>query len=436
MPNGNYNLGAVACLNENQSFKYEVHNKMNTRHKSLLTIGTLIVSSQVHSLESTGYIMESGLEVLPLFEAGYSYDDNIGRYSNSLKADSSSLFVAKPGVVLKSDKNGNEYQVAYQLDTGRYTSSSDDNYTDHAFTTNNFIRFSRRHGLGLDYAFLKEHEARGTGVASGDAIASAINSPVKYKMHDARAVYVYGAEGAKARIEAAIDYRNLKYTNFRDGTTFGGSVVNTRFKDYTQTGLDLAFYYQMFPATKVLVQADLNDRKFELSDTSGNSQDYTDNFLYLGADWDISGKTTGKLRFGIQDKNYDSSTRKDFNGFSWDLNLEWKPTYHSIVNVTGGQNTTDADQGFTDIKQTSAKVSWKHYWLTNVYSDLSYSYLQKDYSESTREDELTNSVFNLGYEIYDRVELVAGWSHRKNDSPLSTYSYDQNIWSINANVVF
>lgn len=409
---------------------------MKLHHKSLITICSLIISPYGYSIQSTGYITESGLEVLPIFETGYSYDDNIGRYSSNLSADSSSLYVLKPGVVLKSERNGNQYQFGYQLDSGHYTSSSNDNYTDHAFTTNNFIRFNTRHGLGLDYAFVKEHENRGSGVASGDAIASAISGPVKFQTHDARAVYVFGSEGAKGRIEAAIDYRNLAYTNFRDDISIGGNIVNTTYKDYSQTGVDIAFYYQVLPATQLLIQADINDRTFDLNDTSGNSQDYIDSYYYLGARWDISGKTTGKIRLGLQDKNYESSARDDFSGFSWDLDLEWKPLSHSTVNISGGQKTTDADQSFTDVEQTSLSLSWKHYWASNIYSNLSYALDNKDYSGSSRKDELTDSILNIGYELYESVELVAGWTHSKNSSPLTNYAYDQNIWSLNANVVF
>jgi hypothetical protein len=397
-------------------------------YRTFLYFGALATATNVLALESNGYTTESGLTVLPLLESSLKYDDN---YTRTSDAQSSSIFDIKPGVALESDRNGNQYRVAYQMDAGFYSNTSDDNYLDHTFATNNFVRVNSRNGIGFNYAFLMQHDTRGSGIASGDALVASLTSPVEYKTHTASATYVYGADTAKGRVEATIDFEDRTYTNYR-----GSAVLDTTFEDYTQFGGDVAFYAQVFPATKLLLQVDYNDRAYTKNARNGNSQDYTDIYYFTGATWDVTGKTNGKLRLGLQDKQFDDSTREDRDSFSWDLTLDWSPIEYSTLTVEGGLRNEDAESEEGDLDATRIELSWKHYWLHNVYSDIGVGYNHKDYNSVTRTDETSRAKIMAGYEIYDLVDLSLGWSGQDNESDSVGYTYKQNVWSINANFVF
>jgi hypothetical protein len=278
---------------------------------------------------------------------------------------------------------------------------------------------------------LTQHDTRGSGLASGDALVERLTTPVEYKTHSANATYVFGSDNAKGRLEATIDLADRTYTNYR-----GSDILDTTFEDYRQFGGDVAFYVKVLPATQLLLQVDYNDRQYDTTDRTGDSQDFVDTYYYTGVVWDVTGKTNGKLRVGLQDKKYDDSLRQGSDSLSWDLTLEWKPLDYSVVMLDGGLQNEDAETEEGDLDASRIKVDWKHYWLPNVYSNLGLGYSRKDYNSVTRTDDTKSAYLKAGYEIYDQVDLVAGWTGQDNDSNSSGYTYNQNIWSINANFAF
>ncbi|WP_052737554.1 outer membrane beta-barrel protein [Grimontia sp. AD028] len=410
---------------------------MNSPKKTLIALALLSTSSWVVANEDNGYTTESGIKITPLFEAYYEYNDNVGRYSPSESPESSSALIAKPGVMFESDRNGNQYQIAYQLSSGNYFDSDVDDFLDHALTTNNFVQISQRSGIGFNYTYLKSHEARGTGILAGDQLTTIANEPVKYSLHNANITHVYGAEDATGRLESNLRYENKKYNNYRDLTAPGFVALSTKYKDYDELAGALAFYYQIFPATELLLEIDLADRQYKLGDpVSGSSQNNLDAYFLVGTQWDITGKTTGKLRLGLQDKNYEDDAREDFNGFSWDLDVVWEPLTYSTIALSAAQSAIDPDQGNNFINQTSFAASWKHFWLSRVYSNIAFDIINDDYSQSSREDDLLRSSFYLGYAFREDTEITAGWRYEDNDSSIDTNRYSQNVWYLGTNLVF
>ncbi|MDD1792962.1 outer membrane beta-barrel protein [Enterovibrio sp. ZSDZ42] len=410
---------------------------MNCPKKTLITVALLSYSSLAIANEDNGFSTESGIKVTPLFNAYLEHNDNVGRYSSSESPESSNALIVSPGIMFESDRNGNEYQIAYLLASGTYFDSDEDDFLDHTLTTNNFIQVSQRSGFGINYTYEKSHEARGTGILAGDELTTIATEPVRYALHNANVTHVYGAEDSTGRIESNLRYENKVYENYRDLTAPGFVALSTRFKDYDEVAGSLAFYYKVFPATDLLVEVDLADRQYKLGDpNNGQSQNNLDAYYLVGAKWDITGKTTGKLRLGIQDKNYEDETREDFNGFSWDLDLTWEPLTYSMISISAAQSAIDPDQGNNFINQTSFGASWKHFWLTNVYSDLALNSVDDDYSQSTREDDLIAASFNLGYEFREDTEIRVGWRYEDNDSSIETNRYSQNVWYLGTNLIF
>ncbi|GAB2649312.1 outer membrane beta-barrel protein [Vibrio panuliri] len=396
-----------------------------------------LISVPAIANKSDGYITESGLKIVPLLDSNLEHVDNIGRFSDAEDPQSSTVFIIEPGVALQSDRNGNTYQLAYQLSSGTYFDSSDDNFIDHRLTSNNFIQLSRRHGVGLNYTFLNLHEERGSGLLAGDSLSTIADEPVKYSLHNLSATYVFGSKGAKGQIESNIRYENKRFKNYRDITLIGLTQVSTRYKDYDELGGGIAFYYRVSPVTQLLAEIDVADREYKLNDPeTGRSQDNFDAYYYLGARWEMTGKTEGRLRVGLQDKSYQDSTKKDFDGLSWDLSLRWQPVDYSTVTLDGSLKAIDANQGFDSVDQTNISASWKHFWSSNYYTNSSIGLMMDDYSESSREDDLLKADLSIGYEIIDYVDLSSGWRYENNNSTINGNTYDQNVWYISANVIF
>ncbi|WP_295891676.1 outer membrane beta-barrel protein [uncultured Vibrio sp.] len=408
---------------------------MSTFRQKILASSLAIISLAAHGIESDGYITENGLNILPLLDTKIEHVDNIGRYSKEETAESSTVFIIEPGLVLSSDRNGNQYQVLYQLSSVSYFDSSDDNYTDHTFATNNFVQINNRNGFGLNYAYLYMHEERGTGILAGDALSTIAKEPVEYSIHNVSATHTYGSEQAKGKLETSLVFESKAYQNYRDISSADFAQVSTKFKDYNEFGGAVAFYFQALPATDLLFEVNLADRNYSLNDpATSQSQDNFDSFYYVGATWDVTGKTDGKLRLGLQNKSYEDTTKENFSGFSWDLDLKWQPAQYSSVTVSAAQRAKDPDQGSNFVNETSFEGSWKHFWLTHLYSNLDLQLIMDDYSESNRSDDLVKTSISLGYELRDFADIYVGWRNENNDSSIVSNTYDQNVWYIAANL--
>ncbi|MDC5819322.1 outer membrane beta-barrel protein [Vibrio europaeus] len=411
---------------------------MYTVKKALSALALTLTASQVYAqFEGNGYVTQSGLKILPILDSRIEHNDNVGRYSDAESPESSTVFVIEPGIAFQSDRGGNTYQIAYQISSGLYTDSSDDNYVDHKISTNNSIILNSRNALSLNYAYLFLHEVRGTGILAGDSLSTIASGPVEYAVNDASIVHAFGSDEAKGRIETTLRLQDRKYHNYRDIQDPRFSQVSTRFKDYFEYGGGVAFYWRAFPATSLLFEIDASKRAYDLNDpVTNNSQDSVDIFYLTGATWDITGKTTGKLRFGLQDKSYDDVTRDDFSGFSWDLELVWEPLNYSKVTVSAAQRARDPDQGSNYVDETSFDGAWKHYWLSHLFTQTSLRFILDDYSESPRTDDLFKVDLSIGYELRDHVEINAGWRLEDNDSSVVGNSYDQNVIYFSANMLF
>ncbi|MCP3697566.1 MAG: outer membrane beta-barrel protein [Aliivibrio sp.] len=410
---------------------------MNTLQKALITAVLLSKGCLVAANESNGYTTSSGLKVIPLLDVKLEHNDNIGSYSSAENPDSSGMLEVKPGLVLESDRNGNQYQIAYQLVSGNYFDSDTDDYLDHMFTTNNFIKINQRAGIGLNYSYLSLHEDRGTGILAGDNLSTIATKPVKYVIHNVNLTHIYGSQNAQGRIESNVRYEQKTYKNYRNLTDPSFEALSTKYKDYDEFGGAVAFYYNIRPATDLLFEVDLANRHYKLKDPiSSQSQDNLNTYYWVGAKWDITGKTLGKVRLGLQNKRYKNAESDDFNGFSWDLDLTWSPLNYSTVTLSASQRADDPDQGTSYITKTSFDAAWKHYWLTHFYSNISLGHINDNYSESSREDKLLETTIALGYELRDYVEISAGWRHENNDSSIATNNYKQNVWYLETNFIF
>lgn len=410
---------------------------MNRTTKTLIAATILSASSGVYAnVKSHGYITESGIKITPLFEMALENNDNIGRYSSSQQPESSNILRVKPGLMAESDRNGNQYQLLYQMDSGSYFDSHDDDYLDHLFTTNNFVQINQRSGIGFNYTYLYEHEERGTGIFAGDQFSTVASKPVEYSLHNANLTHVYGAEGAKGRIESHLKYEKKTYQNYRNLSS-QNDIYSSRFNDYAEFSGGIAFYYDVRPATELLLEVDLADRRYRLNDpVTQKTQDDLNAYYLVGTKWDITGKTSGKLRLGLQNKKYKNNTTEDFNGFSWDLNVTWKPLEHSTVNASASQRAENPDQGANYINKSRFNGSWKHYWQTHLYSNITLALTNDDYSGSSREDDLVETELALGYELRDYAEITAGWRYEDNDSSIATNTYTQNVWYIATSLLF
>lgn len=87
------------------------------------------------------------------------------------------------------------------------------------------------------------------------------------------------------------------------------------------------------------------------------------------------------------------------------------------------------------MKDMFLSSGWKHYWQSNIYSDVEFTLRNSDYSSSNRDDDFYSNRLALGYTFNDITDLVLGWEYERVNSTINENSYKQNIWFMSVNLV-
>ncbi|BCL73148.1 capsular polysaccharide biosynthesis protein [Vibrio nigripulchritudo] len=408
--------------------------------RSLCLVSGIMALANVAPISAEPFVTESGIEVAPGFKARFGQNDNLLRVSDSNNATSTSFLVVDPGVSLKFQPRENEFLLSYRLSHGRYFSSSEDNFTDHFFDSRNLIKLGLRHAIKADLRVASLHEVRGTGLTEGDNTSSAIDRPLEYLNRSIVTTYIYGAPGAKGRIEAKLGYSDLEYKNFRH---LGGvsDSRSSRFKDYDNRYAGLKFAYRWLTNTKAIFEYEIAKKNYDFTANGVPSQDSLTHNYYAGLEWDVSGKTSGYAKVGIQDKNFDDSDREDFTGLSWLVGLDWNPLYHSTWSIQTSQVARDPDQDGDFVKETILNVGWKHYWRPQIYTRATAVVSNQEYTGAfqngvLRDERAVEWSANVGYEFNEIVDFFVGVKKTNKTSNWEGYGYDQLVWSLSGAIAY
>lgn len=381
------------------------------------------------AVEPIPYQTENGIDITPTLGITAGHDDNVRRTENT--PVDSPMYVVSPKVMAQLETRRSAYQFDYGFDAVSFTDSHEDNYINHQLHSNGFWLFDIRHRLHVDYTYRIANEARGTGLTEGSSLSVA--EPLRYQFHDAYARYVYGANGAPGRLVGIVGYEKKTY-NDKMFVRTNGATVDTRFFNWDQPYLAGEFYYAVssyFSAVTVL-RHEL--RSYDETFTGpGGTRDNQNSFLYGGLDWNVTGKTQGRLLLGFQNKDFDSTGRDNFQGFSWRLNLAWQPTDYSELRLEGRDVARDPNLNADYVEDQSVQMEWEHKWTPLVKTVASARYDTNDYP-GLRKDEDSQFGLSATYGMARWWDISAGVNWLERDSTLTGYSYDQTRFFIGTEV--
>ena len=380
-------------------------------YRSLLLFpASLLTSVSAFALEPAS-IDAGPLQVIPQINMQVGHDDNI--YSTETSEIDSVITVLNPSVQVVLEKGLNVYSLNYAVKQGLYEHDSADNYTDHDLTAQAYLDFDIRNRLELLARYLKSHEDRGTGLNQG-AAATSNDEPVEYHVNTLSAKYGFGGLEAKGRIEVAAQVDDREYDNFRS---------QTEGKDRKNVSTSATFYYRVMPKTSLLFEVSREDIDYDLSTITLDS---TETEYLVGATWDATAKTTGIVKIGYAEKDFDSASREDDDGISWELAMEWAPKTYSVVTFVTSKEEEETDGTGNYIDTTSWSLSWQHDWSDVLISRASYGQSDADYVTSTRKDENTNYGVGVTYKMRRWLDFGLDYSYSDRDSNVADTDYDKN----------
>lgn len=371
----------------------------------LLAAPTLLpVSAWAIEPESIDFL---GLQLTPTLTLGETYDDNFRELEND--EDASWVTQISPGLELLAEDRNSAYRLTYKGNSEIYHNASDASNTDHIVKLESILEFSARQRLKLEAGYRKIEEVNSTAVSGEND---------KYHSTSIGGLYSFGSQQALNRIDLGASYEELRYDN-SDG-------INAD-EERDTSAFSATWLHRLGGATYALLEARHTDYDYLIPASPRNS---TNDALLLGATWEATAKTTGKLRAGYEKKDFDDSSREDLNSPMWEIGIDWSPRTYSKFSLTARRAFDEGDDGSDAIKSTSTQLSWGHGWTERITSTLSFGLTREDYEGQAREDEITSAGLALTYKMRRWLDIEVGYRYRDNDSSAANESFQRNVYLI------
>jgi len=377
---------------------------------------SLVFSVATHAVEPANSQL-GPFYITPTLDLETRYTDNLFRS----KTDEKDTWILDtlPKVQAWLQNGNSTYSTSAQLHDFRYASSHDDDFTDYQANIDVDHEFDARNTLEAFGQWYNGHEARGTGLTEGPA-GERIDSPVELETIDYGAKYVLGSEITAARLEAGYGYFDRSYQNYKEAT---------RFRDYDQNRLDATGYYALSPRTEVLAEVRYLETRYDSSnnlDPSGSfdSDEYS---YFLGLAWDATAKTSGSVKLGWFDREYQSSARKQDDGFSWEVDVFYEPRSYSVFNFETKRFTQETNGLGDAINTQQYALRWDHDWSIRSLTQIEITKAIDEYSGSTRDDDRWFAEARYSYRFKRWFDLSGGYRFEKRDSSNAQIDYSKNV---------
>lgn len=349
----------------------------------------------------------------PNVELDLGYDDNVLRTQSNKQ--SSMLVTIKPELQWIGAIRKHLVRIGYQGEYTNYFDQTNDNYRDHFLggdvTLDLTPKFNVRGGL----AYRREHEGRG--------IAGALNTgarPNRWNQVSGIVEAIYGRREATAQIAASYEYQT------RDFTNNGQSIRDFDANIFTLTG-----YYNLGPKTQLLVEPSL------ATFTYPNSvQDNDVRKLLVGVTWNATAKTTGVVKVGHYNKDFDAAGVGDQSGLSVDLEVVWEPKTYSTVVFKASRDTNDSVVGGSNsFEATALSVDWEHELTSLTQLQAGASYEQDEYDVG-REDDFVSAYLGVSRSVTRNLEVGVRYDFGSRDSTVAGNDYNNNRFTLGVRTTF
>jgi hypothetical protein len=376
---------------------------------SLLTIAAL--SSANLAYAAGGGFRLGPVSVIPTLGVSIQSDDNIQRNKSNV---SSVTTVISPAVAFAVFNKTDRYYLTYGAEIGRYNSSSSDDYENMSLALGGEMGFSKRARLHLKADYTDGHDAVGT-----TNLWTA--TPSLWHSFGASGVFMYGSTGARASLAINAGHKVHRYDS---------NLATTSASNFDVIDYGVRFNYRITGKTYAVLAVKAVDSDYI---HPKSDQDSLTTTTTVGLSWDITGKTTGSVNVGSQNRNFvDNTIRADYTGSYWDAAIDWSPVSHSSFTLSLGQSGGDDSVADTLVSQ-HAGLDWGYQWNGRLSSSLGAQVVNSSFKgglEAGRSDDLNTVHAKLSYTMRSWLSLGLGISNSQRTSSDVRYDYDRNVVSL------
>ena len=368
------------------------------------------------SVDTFDFDPELGLE--------FRFDDNI--FKSATDVLSSWMTILSPGLSITARPTKHRFTFDYDGDFGWYSESSADNYDDHFFKMGTYLELGTRNNFNLEASYADAHQNRGTGLTEGFVPSSNVPAePDEYTAEQLLSRFSFGSTESRDRLVLEAGYDGLEYTNHQN---------RTRFFNRSNRYGGAAIYLRVMPNTSLVLDARLTKIDYEYSLPEQPSRNNNEHRYMAGLTWETTATTRGTLKFGYFGKDFAEAARADLCEPSWEVDIRWSPRSYSHFDIKTARYPTETNGGGDYVRNTDYSFAWEHDWTKRLASRLAVRDLDQEYRGAiiSRNQELTQYMFFLAFQMRRWLELKTGVVVSSRDSTIDELIFDGNFYSVSA----
>lgn len=356
------------------------------------------------------------LTIKPKMSLGLESNDNIYATENNTVSDT--ITVATPEVEVKSDWSRHALKIVTGVESGLYSSKSDENYLDAKLLLDGRLDVQRESFLTAAAGIQKLHEDRSSPDSS-----TAWDSPAEYTQSNMDMAYMHGF--GRTSITAGTGITSIDYSSV-DLVSGGSDSLNERDRILYNVNGRLA--YELLPNVKPFLSSRYEWRAYDQSDVQGEPQRDSEGYrIALGTGFDLGGVTTGEIFAGYMQQDYD--TLEDVSGPWFGLNLLWNVTQLTSVQAYAQssvkESTLDNSSGINAI---DANIRIDHELLRNLLVGGFFSYTRDDYQSVDITDTYTSLGPRVTYLINRNFNADFSYAYKVKDSNETDREFTENVF--------
>jgi len=373
-----------------------------------------------------GFTM-AGLQIIPTIGLSLGYDDNITRAN--IDEISSWFYMISPAIRAELPSDHSVLAVTATANIVRYQDSSRDDRNAWNLRGDWIWDISTRQNLGLFATYTEGADPRGTGRRQGDVGLIPLD-PDEWKRFGYGGMWDYGAVGSRGRLTINAGSTDLTYTNNRIGLEPGSTGTRALDRDWQYIGG--TFYWRVAPKTSLLADYMYTDMNYKES-TESDSQIHT---WMLGATWDATARTSGRISYGNQKRKFADPTKEDYSGPAWMASIDWRPRTYSLFTLAGTRNTQEPDGNGDYVLRQDITLSWLHDWATRFGTMVDIGYGTDNYKPDGRKDDIWYWGVGARYTFNQHFRFGASINGYDRSSDIEQYSYNRLVYLLTLEASF
>ncbi len=370
--------------------------------------------------QDAGRIEAGSFDIIPTFSSSLSYLDNVTSSQDDTPQIYSWRATLAPQLTVATLVDSNPVQLTYRAELGKYFSSQDDDYTDHFLAATGDFELNSRHTIDVSARYEDGHEDRGTGLSIG--VGEAIATPDTYKSTLFDVNYIYGSITSAGQLTFSASRNTFDYDRTEENYLIRDRFINK---------LGGEFSYSVSPSTNLVVDVTQSSVRYEYQPLDDSIRDSDVTRVLVGATWESTAATTGFAKVGYQEKDFETTERRNFYGTDWEVGIDWQPIEYSTVRLSTSADTRETNGEGDLIRSRDYAVSWNHDWYDYLSTSVGVTtidniYVLNDDTIIERTDDFTIYTMSASYQARRWLSISFFYEYSELSSNRDTLGYDRS----------